>query len=98
MHHVWLLSGRGARTAAPALPGASAVSGSAHGMRRVEQRPALPSAICDFAEWEPALRLLRAYDTAGHTGRPVRAAGRMGKVGVGAGNGPDGALPQARFR
>ncbi|WP_030772480.1 MULTISPECIES: SMI1/KNR4 family protein [unclassified Streptomyces] len=47
----------------------------------VDQRPRLPSAICDFTLWEPVLRLLRAYDTERHTDRPVRGAGRMGKNG-----------------
>ncbi|MGW5849174.1 SMI1/KNR4 family protein [Streptomyces sp. NPDC055254] len=47
----------------------------------VEQRPPLPSSICNFAMWEPVLRLLRTYDTERHTGRPIRGAGSMGKNG-----------------
>ncbi|MFD8290586.1 SMI1/KNR4 family protein [Streptomyces sp. SPB4] len=47
----------------------------------VDQRPPLPAAICDFATWEPLLRLLRAYDTQPRTALPIRGAGRVGVNG-----------------
>ncbi|MEU9107820.1 SMI1/KNR4 family protein [Streptomyces xanthophaeus] len=45
----------------------------------VDQRHSLPPSICDFATWDPVLRLLRAGDGERHSGRPVRVAGRIGK-------------------
>lgn len=41
----------------------------------------MPAAICDFATWEPLLRLLLAYDAQPRTALPIRRAGRVGVNG-----------------
>ncbi|MFJ3723316.1 SMI1/KNR4 family protein [Streptomyces sp. NPDC090045] len=46
-----------------------------------DQRSSLPSSLCDFAPWEPLLRLLRPGGAEAHTRRPVRVAGRIGRDG-----------------
>lgn len=59
---------------------ASTVIGSAYGLRMVDQRPPL-SSVCDFATWEPVLRLMLADDMDRHAARSARVAGRISQTG-----------------
>ncbi|MYS24908.1 SMI1/KNR4 family protein [Streptomyces sp. SID4948] len=46
----------------------------------VDQSPPLPS-VCDFAAWEPVLRLMLADDTERRAARSARVAGRISQSG-----------------
>ncbi|GAA3475718.1 SMI1/KNR4 family protein [Streptomyces yanii] len=59
---------------------ASAVTGSAYGLRMVDQRPPL-SSVNDFATWEPVLRLMLAGGTERNATRSAHVAGRISQFG-----------------